>query len=81
MRPLEAIYKTMSQETDIHELETRIAFLEDQIDHLNAETHRLQQTTDRLTQELHALAHWVKPMVQHLSHLGEADDSAPPPHY
>ncbi len=71
----------MSHETDIHELETRIAFLEDQIDQLNAQAHRLQQTNDRLTQELHALAKWIKPMMQHFSELGEVDDSAPPPHY
>ena len=76
-----AIYKTMSQDTTVADLEYRIAYLEDQIDALNREVVRLNRDRDQLTEELHALANVVRPLIEQMSQLGASDDSAPPPHY
>jgi len=71
----------MSTDPYITELETRIAFLEDNLDAISLEAHRLAQANDKLNSEVQALAKLVKPMLQQLSQLGGADDSTPPPHY
>ena len=76
-----AIYKTMSRDTTVADLEFRIAYLEDQIDALNREVVLLNRDRDQLTEELHAIANAVRPLIEQISQLGASDDSAPPPHY
>lgn len=71
----------MTTDPYITELETRIAYLEDNLDTLSLEVHRLSQANDKLNHELHALATLVKPLMQQMSQLGGADDNTPPPHY
>ncbi|MAW56495.1 MAG: SlyX family protein [Litorivicinaceae bacterium] len=75
------IYKTMSQDSTISDLEIRIAFLEDQIDVLNSEVVSLNRDHDKLREELRALANLVKPLIEQASQLGGVNDSSPPPHY
>ncbi|HAB68404.1 MAG TPA: hypothetical protein DCY28_07035 [Gammaproteobacteria bacterium] len=75
------LYKTMSKDSTLSDLEIRIAFLEDQIDALNREVVSLNRDRDKLTEELQALAHLIRPLIAQMSSLGGTDDSAPPPHY
>ena len=66
---------------DSIDLETRIAFLEDQIDTLNHEIVFLNRDREKLTKELQALANLVRPLIDQMSQLDVADDSNPPPHF
>jgi len=77
----EVLYKTMSQDSTLSDLEIRIAFLEDQIDALNGEIVSLNRDREQLTRELQALVNLVKPLMEQMSQLGGSDDSTPPPHY
>ena len=81
MRPREPIYKTMTQDLNITDIETRFAFLEDQLDALNSEALRLAKQNDTLQKEMHALANLVKPMMMQISQIGTVQDQDPPPHY
>ena len=71
----------MSRDLILSDLETRIAFLEDQIDTLNHEIVFLNRDRDKLTNELQALANLVRPLIDQMSQLDVADDSNPPPHF
>ena len=71
----------MSQDLILSDLETRIAFLEDQIDTLNHEMVFLNRDREKLTKELQALANLVRPLIDQMSQLDVADDSNPPPHF
>jgi SlyX protein len=71
----------MSQDLILSDLETRIAFLEDQIDTLNHEIVFLNRDREKLTKELQALANLVRPLIDQMSQLDVADDSNPPPHF
>ena len=71
----------MSQDPILSDLETRIAFLEDQIDTLNHEIVFLNRDREKLTKELQALANLVRPLIDQMSQLDVADDSNPPPHF
>lgn len=81
MRPRELIYKTMTQDLNITDIETRFAFLEDQLDALSNEALRLSKQNDILRKEMHALANLVKPMMMQISQIGTTEDQGPPPHY
>lgn len=71
----------MDQNSQTQDVEIRIAFLEDQIDQLSDQVHRLQKDQGKLTAELQGLVQLVKPLLSHLSSIGDAEDTAPPPHY
>ncbi len=71
----------MNQDSTLSDLETRIAFLEDQIDTLNYEIVSLNRDREKLMKELQALANLVRPLIHQISQLDVVDDSAPPPHY
>ena len=71
----------MSQELILSDLETRIAFLEDQIDTLNHEIVFVNRDREKLTKELQALANLVRPLIDQMSQPDVADDSTPPPHF
>ena len=71
----------MSQDLILSDLETRIAFLEDQIDTLNHEIVFVNRDREKLTKELQALANLVRPLIDQMSQLDVADDSNPPPHF
>ena len=72
----------MSQDLILSDLETRIAFLEDQIDTLNHEIVFLNRNREKLTKELQALANLVRPLIDQMSQLDVADDSnSAPPHF
>ena len=71
----------MSQDLILSDLETRIAFLEDQIDTLNHEIVFLNRDREKLTKELQALANLVRPLIDQMSQLDVAHDSNPPPHF
>lgn len=71
----------MSRDLILSDLETRIAFLEDQIDTLNHEIVFVNRDREKLTKELQALANLVRPLIDQMSQLDVADDSTPPPHF
>ena len=71
----------MSQDLILSDLETRIAFLEDQIDTLNYEIVSLNRDREKLTKELQALANLVRPLIDQMSQLDVIHDSTPPPHF
>ena len=71
----------MSQDQILSDLETRIAFLEDQVDTLNNEIVSLNLDREKLTKELQALAYLVRPLIDQMSQLDVADDRNPPPHF
>ena len=71
----------MSQDQILSDLETRIAFLEDQVDTLNNEIVSLNRDREKLTKELQALAYLVRPLIDQMSQLDVADDRNPPPHF
>ena len=71
----------MIQDLTLSDLETRIAFLEDQIDTLNHEIVSLNRDREKLLKELQALANLVRPLIDQTSQLDVTHDSAPPPHY
>ena len=71
----------MSHDPILCDLETRIAFLEDQIDTLNHEIVFLNRDREKLTKELQALANLVGPLIDRMSELDVAHDSTPPPHF
>ena len=71
----------MSRDLILSDLETRIAFLEDQIDTLNHEIVFLNRDREKLTKELQALANLVGPLIDRMSELDVAHDSTPPPHF
>lgn len=79
--PSGELYKTMSQDLILSDLETRIAFLEDQIDTLNHEIVSLNRDREKLTKELQALANLVRPLIDQMSQLDVIHDSTPPPHF
>ena len=68
----------MSQDLILSDLETRIAFLEDQIDTLNHEIVFVNRDREKLTKELQVLANLVRPLIDQMSQLDVADDSNPP---
>ena len=71
----------MIQDLTLSDLETRIAFLEDQIDTLNHEIVSLNRDREKLLKELQALANLVRPLIDQISQPDVTNDSAPPPHY
>ena len=71
----------MIQDLTLSDLETRSAFLEDQIDTLNHEIVSLNRDREKLLKELQALANLVRPLIDQISQLDATHDSAPPPHY
>ena len=71
----------MSQDLILSDLETRIAFLEDQIDTLDHEIVSLNRDREKLTKELQALANLVRPLIDQMSQLDVIHDSTPPPHF
>ncbi len=70
----------MPPETEQHELEMRIAFLEDQIDGMNQVLVTQSRQIDRFESELKRLVSQIRPFLDHLQTNG-SDDTAPPPHY
>ena len=71
----------MSQDSILSDLETRIAFLEDQIDALNREIVSLNCDREKLMKELQALANLVRPLIDQISQYDIIDNNEPPPHY
>ena len=67
----------MIQDLTLSDLETRIAFLEDQIDTLNHEIVFLNRDREKLLKELQALANLVRPLIDQISQLDVTHDSAP----
>ena len=66
----------MIQDLILSDLETRIAFLEDQIDTLNHEIVSLNRDREKLLKELQALANLVRPLIDQISQLDVTHDSA-----
>jgi Uncharacterized protein conserved in bacteria len=70
----------MPPETEQHELEMRIAFLEDQIDGMNQVLVTQSRQIDGFESELKRLVSQIRPFLDQLQTNG-SDDTAPPPHY
>lgn len=70
----------MPPETEQHELEMRIAFLEDQIDGMNHVLVTQSRQIDRFESQLKRLVTQIRPLLDQFQASG-SDDTTPPPHY